>query len=378
MNKKVSVAVIIFLMLVIGGLSVLLVIFYSKSRVAEPLPVAAVRTVKPSKVVEKADTTDWKLYRNEAFGYELKYPADWEIGTTFGADPYSFSAPDFSPTSGYAGGAKAVPSFSLSSIHKLGEGETLETDMPLGNPDGRIIEKKMIKVDGRNALFVEYFKNGYGDPNGKTGRVQQQIKVIDGGAAYHLELQEYNQVGKLLESSAQWENKAVLEAILASFKFLENNKVSATLSGPVSKELLYTNEKYGFSVALPAGWEKYQVSVQRDKGDDKHTYLYFLLPTSDKNFGYFDKNTGKIVKGSAEIFVITATDLNTWNNDVISKECIENPNPECPNESSVVGKDEKYVFTADYGNGLLPEDVQKFVADGSAAEFLDGKFKLLD
>lgn len=378
MNQKASIITIFFLILIIGGLSALLFVFYSKSKTVIPESIKVVQEAQLGKVPEKIDTSDWKLYRNDTFGYELKYPSDWVIGTTFGADPYSFSAPDFSPAKNYSDGLKTIPSFSISSIHKIDQGETVEVGMPMGNGDSsRIIAAKRIKLDERDAMFVEYFKNGYGDPNGKTGRVQQQIKVIDAGVVYYLEMQEHNQAEKLLASSAEWENGATLEAILESFRFLENNKVNITLSGVVEDGILYTNKKFGFSVALPAGWEKYQVSVQKDKGDDNHTYLYFILPTNDKNFGYFDKNTGKIVKGFAEVFVITATDLSTWNKDISSKECIENPNPDCPDESSVIGKNGKYVFTANYGNGILPPDVQKFVAKGSAVKFLEGKFKLL-
>jgi hypothetical protein len=377
MNKKLSIVVISLLVLIIGGLSALLFLFYRQNKAISPAVETKAEEAKKAVVAEKIDTSGWKLYRNETFGYELKYPSDWVIGTTFGADPYSFSAPDFSPAKNYSDGLQTIPSFSISSIHKIDEGEMVEMGMPLGNPDGRIIKKQWIKIDGRDAFFVEYLKNGYGDPNGKVGRVQEQIKVIDSGVAYYIDMQEYTQDEKLLESSAAWENNATFQAILDSFHFLENNKVKITLSGVASKEIFYTNKDFGFSVALPEGWEKYQVSVQQDKGDDKHTYLYFLMPTTDKNAGYFDKKTGKVVKGLAEIFVITATDLATWNKDANSQECLENPNPSCPDVQGVIGKNSHYVFEASYGNGLLPKDVQKFVESGSAAKFLADKFKLL-
>jgi hypothetical protein len=146
-----------------------------------------------------------------------------------------------------------------------------------------------------------------------------------------------------------------------------------------SSGLIYKNTDYGFEVSLPMGWEKYQVSVERDKGDTKHTYFYFMLPTTDKTWvGSYNKNTGGVIPGMADIFVITANDLVTWNSDLNSKECKENPNPSCPYEGDVIAKNGKYVFDAGYGNGMLPPDVQKFRVGNSAIEFLSGKFKLLD
>jgi putative hemolysin len=144
-------------------------------------------------------------------------------------------------------------------------------------------------------------------------------------------------------------------------------------------EMIYKNNEFNFSVTLPKEWEKYQVSIQKDKGDDKHTYIYFMMPTAEKSWtGSYDKNTGGVIPGMADIFVITANDLSTWNKDLNSKECKENPNPSCPYEGSVLAKNSKYVFDASYGNGLLPPDVQKFRAGDSAIKFLAGRFKLLD
>ncbi|EKE19147.1 MAG: hypothetical protein ACD_9C00118G0001, partial [uncultured bacterium] len=168
------------------------------------------------------------------------------------------------------------------------------------------------------------------------------------------------------------------EAMLNSFRFLDKNYFDNPDFEEDMKKLSYSNEEFGFSVTLPEEWDKYQVSVQNDKGDDKHTYIYFMMPTVDKSWGgSFNKNTGKAIPGMVDIFVITATDLATWNNDTKSKECLENPNPSCPQIESVIGKNEKYVFTASYGNGTLPSDVEKFIEEGSAAKFLQGKFEIL-
>jgi hypothetical protein len=173
----------------------------------------------------------------------------------------------------------------------------------------------------------------------------------------------------IIESNNYPEMDDLFQKVFANFKAIGNK---------VASSLIYKNTDYGFQVALPKGWEKYQVSIQWDKGDDKHTYIYFMLPTANKSWvGSYNRNTGKTIPGMVDIFVITANDLNTWNKDLNSTECQENPNPSCPYEGSVVARNNKYVFDASYGNGLLPPDVEKFRSAKSAQEFLTGKFQLL-
>lgn len=42
-------------------------------------PPATTGEPAPAPPAEEVDTSDWHTYRNEAFGYEIRYPADWEI-----------------------------------------------------------------------------------------------------------------------------------------------------------------------------------------------------------------------------------------------------------------------------------------------------------
>lgn len=150
------------------------------------------------------------------------YPGDWEIATLYNVPADDFSAPSFYSRKSYENGGKVHPDLMISSIHKIGNNETIETDMPLGaGSDYELIAKKFMKIDEKPALFVEFFQKGYGRKNGELGMVRQQIKVINNDISYLISLDEENEDIKILDSSVLWKNKAILEAMVNSFKFLE-------------------------------------------------------------------------------------------------------------------------------------------------------------
>lgn len=376
MNKKVSIVMAILIVVLVGGLMAVLILLMGKRNQAVILEVPSV--VQKSHVADAtkdAKVNEWEIYQNTAYGYELEYPADWKIGTTFGADPKTFSAPGFTPVDCVDG--TVCPSFAIGNVHEIAGGESVEGDVRVNTSD-KVIARSEIEISGEKAYFVEYYQTSYGRKDGGTGLVRQEIKLIHKNTVYRFYIDEYNPDINKIKTSADWEYKKVFEHMLETFKFVENNAMDNPQIEKTTEEISYVNKDFKFSVALPTGWEKYQVSVQRDKGDDNHTYIYFMLPTSDKSWsGAYDKNTGKIIPGMVEIFVITAKDLATWNKDIASKECLNNPTPDCPDVNDVLAKDAKYVFTASYGNGMLPVDLQKFVKKGTATEFLEGKFKLL-
>lgn len=380
MNKKILLTSIALITISIGGFLIyffLVLVANNDPTVPSGVPesVRPIEKELPKMEEPAADTTNWKLYQNKQYGYELKYPANWEIGTTFNADPATFSAPSFSLPNCLENDSGVCPDFMIGNIHKVEPGETIKRDISFDAND-KIIAEKNIKISGKDASFIEYYQASYGRRDGSMGLVRQEMKVIHNGVLYRIYISEIEYPSKTngIKTSADWKYRKTFEAMLKSFRFLEDSDVLPTVN--TASGVLYTNKEFGFSVLLPLGWEKYQVSVQKDKGDDKHTYIYFLMPTTDKNASAYDKNTGKLIAGLTDIFAITATDLDTWNHDANSKECKENPTPDCLEIGNVVGKNSQYVFSASYGNGIIPKDAQKFVEEGSAAKFLSGKFNL--
>jgi len=367
MSRKLLSYFIVITLILVGSV---LGYFYQINKqkpLAEPIvPQAAKKEIPAATAPETIDTTDWKLYQNKKYGYEMKYPSDWDIITANLAPAEDFSAPVFSLSE-----AKILSQVSIGNIHEITPGETIETGLPWADSKSQLNEKRWIKVDGKNAILVEFFQSSLGRRNGKMGRARREIKVINGNLSYIITLDEENDDLEVLDSSRLWKNKAIMDAMAESFRFLDTAAIFEKPAG-----IVYANPVFGFTLALPEGWEKYQVSIQKDKGDDNHTYIYFMMPTTDKLGGAYDKNTGKLIPDMADIFVITATSLSTWNKDINSQECKTNPNPECPDESSVLAKNNKYVFTAHHGNGITPKDVQKFVTESAASGFFSGKFKL--
>ncbi len=69
MNKKQGfssiLGIIIILIIVAGG-----IYWFSQNKSVAP--------ISPTDLIS-VDTSDWQTYRNEKYGFELKYPKDWEI-----------------------------------------------------------------------------------------------------------------------------------------------------------------------------------------------------------------------------------------------------------------------------------------------------------
>jgi hypothetical protein len=217
MNRKISAVFAITVILLVGGF--LAFVFSWQCNIKEATPSVVQKVIKANKEI---DTSNWKLYQNKIYGYEIKYPEDWKIITLGNVEPETFSAPDFQSPECFEKIGKTCSDLMVGNIHKIEKGETIESDIPLGaGSNYRLISKKPMKVGGEDAVFVEYFQPGYGRRNGTMGVARQQIKVIHESTSYLISLDEENDGIKVLDSSKYWKNADVFDTIITSFEFLK-------------------------------------------------------------------------------------------------------------------------------------------------------------
>ena len=73
-NKKIStligILIIVVFALIVGGA----IYWYSKEKFETP-------EVKVSEKTITDETANWKTYRNEEYGFEVKYPSNWQLST---------------------------------------------------------------------------------------------------------------------------------------------------------------------------------------------------------------------------------------------------------------------------------------------------------
>ena len=87
-NKKLlSIGGLITIILLAAGVAVMTV--YMTKRTVQVIEETQVETHRGLAPAPKIDTSNWKTYRNEEYGFELKYPTDWEISER--GDNYAFA-----------------------------------------------------------------------------------------------------------------------------------------------------------------------------------------------------------------------------------------------------------------------------------------------
>src|SRR3989338_2748692 len=168
------------------------------------------------KIIEPIDTSTWETYRNEEYGFEVKYPSDWE------ASDHSSGLLILKKTEGRLSGIQSFFAININKNYEI-------------NPKTSAVMEK-ISIGGR--LGYKYF---YQEGAGTSEVVLIQL----GQDALQLSLDYFESKGSNFNDK-KIAIQGVIDPILSTFKFIEpGNAIDA------SNWKTYRNEKYGFEFKYP-------------------------------------------------------------------------------------------------------------------------------
>ncbi len=267
-------------------------------------------TVSPSPSPE-FDTSNWQTYRNEEYGFEVKYPAGWEIGTgSVTSYPQNnnrtlaikFFEPLYLIESQFPGPQGEFLFEVYRNTQVLSLNAWIDA-FQLRNPSGGTLlrENTAFSLSGINARKLLFFS---------FDSTWNSILVSTND--YVFSLSYYDYAGN--DPSADF-HRDIYDQILSTFKFIEPD---ATANWKT-----YRNEQYGFEVQLPVGW---LVEKERDE-------LHFLSPRAQEGKKLYEQEKKKLYAGEKSEFVgdccppyydFVFTTATSYPKDIITKDPITN------------------------------------------------------
>ncbi|MDP2820593.1 MAG: PsbP-related protein [bacterium] len=187
-------------------------------------------TLKSFSKLTSDETTDWKIYKNEEYGFEFKYPSFWNIGESnaLSADNpnqdrnfiqinlsnniYQGDSEAFDPCpSGRANIVYQIGKLRMDAEGSMDTERTFEefVNFQIENPErGPYIPRTLIPVtiDGHNALMFN-----------QEIRKDETSKICKGGFYYIDQgLNHYTTVSFIVDKQ---DDKLIIDQILSTFKF---------------------------------------------------------------------------------------------------------------------------------------------------------------
>jgi len=262
---KTLLAVIIFTgvgTIIVGG--GLLIADYRK--VSEPTKLSQEQPTEIIKEEIKDETADWQVYRNEEYGFEVKYPEKWNYNG--GPLPYTFYFGESGPYDYQVG----ITVEENSSIEKFKDSYQNCEKTFVDNKEG-------LKCEGRNwieterGVEVNYFVNYI------------YIKIKNNDRFY---------LFSVFASDESLDRIKTFNQILSTFKFIEKDKTSDWQT--------YTNKELNISFKYPSTWKAPR----------------YTKPKENERFGSYG------IQGMIDFNSygsITILDKNKFNNDY--QQCLE-------------------------------------------------------
>lgn len=138
--------------------------------------------------------------------------------------------------------------------------------------------------------------------------------------------------------------------IAADIASKKTDNQSVQSDNPVAQGIIYKNDRYGFQVTLPKGWEKY-------KAKEKGGMVEISLPSNDFN--------GKYVP-VVDILVWSTAD---WQKNI--EQCQKEPSPNCFDDSSIAAESKDYVFVITTSSNSLPDDLSPMNPNSILKDYIE-------
>jgi len=183
------------------------------------------------------ETANWKTYRNEQYGFEVKYPLDWNYHTGGGFGVITFYQGEWG-----------------------GEGDILLI-VNKGFLEEEYQKTKKASEDSNQCLLekcsIDQF---YKTPNECKGKCEISESTISvAGKDCKVIIIKDNPIGfskrvfigaedYFLQFISSFKGQAILDQMLSTFKF------TGTSTNETANWKTYKNEEYGFEIKYPSGW----------------------------------------------------------------------------------------------------------------------------
>jgi len=144
-NKTKFIAILAVIIISVIGISAYLLQGTGRQQ-KELTPVLPTST---SPQVPEIDTSDWKTYRNEEYGFELRYPSDWEVIEDFSQAVvnFEFTGPALDKSPGIEGAF-------LIQIYRLGKASNLREWVESFYPEAAKVTIENTIINGYPAVIA--------------------------------------------------------------------------------------------------------------------------------------------------------------------------------------------------------------------------------